>query len=160
MSKSYAIPDRVLFLMVWVLINFFINVIFTGPFAILFLPLGLPVLFLGFQIANGSLRSLWAAYILTVLASIITILCIVNAVFHLVNDLYLAIPLMWSAFIPTLLPAFYGRRYAEVYGLQSRIPLSIMISIITANIIIYLIIKILLKNEEVKKYFKIKAQFN
>lgn len=160
-SEKSGIPGFVMFIFIWMIVCMLVNIGTLGPFAIMALIPNIIPFFLAFRVLMGDYRCLWIAYVLTVVASLLAVISIIYYV-HLyvyysrLDSIVVSLELLSSlgVFIPSLSISAIGEVYAYKYGLT----LSITAAIITTNIIIYLIIKKILRNKEVKKYFKINLE--
>ncbi|HDO20413.1 MAG: hypothetical protein NDF53_02335 [archaeon GB-1867-097] len=160
-AEKSSIPGFVMFIFIWMMVCILVNIGALGPFAIMALIPSIIPFFLAFRVLMGDYRCLWTAYVLTVVASLLAIISIVYYV-HLyvyyprLDSMIASLALLASlgVFIPTLFISAIGEVYAYKYGLT----LPITIAIIITNIIIYLVIRKLLGNKEVKEYFKISLE--
>ena len=160
-AEKSSFPGFVMFIFIWMIVCMLVNIGTLGPFAIMALIPSIIPFFLAFRVLMGDYRCLWIAYVLTVVASFLAVISIVYYV-HLyvyyprLDSMIASLELLTSlgVFIPTLFISAIGEVYAYKYGLT----LPITAAIITTNIIIYLIIKKILRNKEVKKYFKINLE--
>jgi hypothetical protein len=139
-TKRYQIPGAVTFLFSWAFTVGMINVLIGLRFQPL---LALPSfigLYFAFRFLLGSLRSLWIAYFLTVLVSILIV------IMWFTRELILLVFLPIGIFMPCFLLAMIIRE-------ELVIPAIIFIAAI--DFALYFIIKIILKKNEVRNYFRI-----